>query len=88
MKLTDPIAAAVAQVASPYQQATPYLGTSKITTFLYCPRQFYYGYILKVQVPGSPAATLGTAIHSVIQHAHRMNWTSANADEAKALMLE
>lgn len=83
----DPIAAAVAQVAAPYQQATPYLGTSKISSFLYCPRQFYYQYILKVPSASPPSATLGTCVHSVIQHAHRMNWTTANADEAKALIL-
>lgn len=88
MKQTDPVAAAVEQVATPYQQATPYLGTSKLTTYLYCPRQFYYQYILKVQCAANPAATLGTCVHSIIQHAHRMNWTTANADEAKALLLE
>lgn len=86
--MSDPVAAAVQQVASPYQTATPYLGTSKITSFLYCPRQFYYQYILKMQCAAHPAATLGTCVHSVIQHAHRMNWTTANADDARALLVE
>lgn len=87
--IADPIAAAREQVVNPYQQdGNPALGPSKINTYLRCPRSYQYQYIERIKRASSPAASLGTAVHSVIEHAHRLRWTEADADAAGELMLQ
>jgi putative RecB family exonuclease len=82
----DAITRAVAQVDEPYQVQTDALGASKLSTYLRCPRAYRYQYVEKIKVPSSPAAALGTAIHSVIQQIHLSRWTLDQADTVADLM--
>lgn len=85
----DPIAAAVQQVSTPYQQDdNPALGASKVSTYLRCPRAYKYQYVDRLPRASSPAAALGTTIHSVIEHIHRSNWGPAQAEDVAGLLLE
>lgn len=86
--MKDTIDTAIGQIATPYQSMTDNLGASKISTFLYCPRQYYYQYVAKLPRSSPPAATLGTCVHAVIQHAHKAKWSDSDAGSAKRLLDE
>lgn len=65
-----------------YHVASPHLGASKISTYLKCPNMYRLQYVEKIRVPSSPAAALGTVIHSVVRQAHAARWDSSNAHDA------
>jgi len=44
-----------------------YLSYSQISTFLTCPLQYKYRYVLKIPVPPSAAASFGTSVHLALQ---------------------
>ena len=48
-----------------------YLSYSQIETFLRCPRQFKYRYLLKIPTPPSSAASFGTSIHLALKDFYR-----------------
>lgn len=43
------------------------LSASQIATYIHCPRNFYYKYILNLPEPEGAAASYGTALHAAIQ---------------------
>ncbi|MCA9324471.1 ATP-dependent helicase [Candidatus Saccharibacteria bacterium] len=47
------------------------LSVSQIETWLRCPRDFYYRYVLAMPLPPAPHLTRGTLIHGVIERIHR-----------------
>lgn len=47
------------------------LSVSEIETWLRCPQDFYYRYVLAMPLPPAPHLTYGTLIHSVIEQVHR-----------------
>lgn len=69
-----------------YHQDSPYLGPSKLRTYLQCPRKFEYQYVERLSRPSAPAATVGSVVHKVVQHAHRAHWSLADADEAAEML--
>jgi hypothetical protein len=81
------IAAAIQQIATPYQTETQILGPSKIISLLTCARQYELQYIERVSRLCSPAAAVGTCFHSVAEHARRSRWSAEHADAAADLML-
>ncbi|MFA5004039.1 MAG: ATP-dependent DNA helicase [Candidatus Saccharimonadales bacterium] len=46
------------------------LSVSQIASWLECPQDFYYKYVLGMPVPSDPRQQYGTAIHAVIQSIH------------------
>ena len=44
-----------------------YLSFTQIRTFLTCPLQYKYRYVLKIPVPTSAAASFGSSIHLTLQ---------------------
>ena len=46
----------------------PVLSASRLALFRRCPRKFYVKYVLNIDEPPSPAATLGSVIHATIEH--------------------
>lgn len=62
------------------------LSPTKITTYLRCPRSYYYQYVEKATVPKSPAMVVGSVVHEVIQLIHERDWTLADKDSAAAAL--
>ncbi len=83
----DDLDAMAEGVLHTYHQTSPHLGPSKINTYLRCPRQYEYQYVERLSRPSAPAATVGSVVHRVIQHAHQAHWSLQDAEEA-AEMLE
>lgn len=81
------IAAAVAQVVTPYQTTSTHLGPSKISTYQKCAAAYRWQYIDKVPTPSSPAATVGTAFHFVAEQIRPNKWTAEDAGKAADLLL-
>ncbi|CAN5366152.1 hypothetical protein BH09PAT4_BH09PAT4_05290 [soil metagenome] len=48
------------------------LSVSQIDTWLRCPQDFYYKYVLQMPLPPSPALEYGTLIHGIIEQLHRL----------------
>ena len=46
------------------------LSVSQIASWLDCPQDFYYKYVLGMPLPANPNAAYGTAIHAVIEQIH------------------
>jgi DNA helicase-2/ATP-dependent DNA helicase PcrA len=77
-EVTDDIDSLQLQIANPTKQTVNLpsnmlvngrliLSVSQITTYLNCPLDFYYRFVLGVPEPESHNASYGTAIHGVIQ---------------------
>jgi DNA helicase-2/ATP-dependent DNA helicase PcrA len=49
------------------RQLITYLSYSQIDTFITCPLQYKYRYILKIPVPPTAAGSFGTSIHGTLQ---------------------
>jgi DNA helicase II / ATP-dependent DNA helicase PcrA len=47
------------------------LSVSQIATYIRCPQDFYYLYVLRMPLPPNPVTQYGTAIHSAIELLHR-----------------
>ncbi|HVX23999.1 MAG TPA: ATP-dependent DNA helicase [Candidatus Saccharimonadales bacterium] len=47
-----------------------HLSVSKIETWLRCPQDFYYRYVLNMPLPPAPQLDYGSLIHAVIQQVH------------------
>jgi DNA helicase-2/ATP-dependent DNA helicase PcrA len=47
------------------------LNVSQIETWLRCPQDFYYKYVLSMPLPPAPQLEYGSLIHSVIEQIHR-----------------
>ncbi len=47
------------------------LSPTGITTYMACPRQYYYKHILNLKTPGSYGASAGTAIHALMETFNR-----------------
>lgn len=47
------------------------LSPSSLSTYMRCPRQFYYGSLLGLRVESSPEAAMGTMIHSIMERFNR-----------------
>ena len=84
----DIIAEAVQQVTAPHQMESALLGPSKISTYLRCPRSYRYQYEERIKLPSSPAAALGTAVHTVARHIELARWTPDNMQTVADLMLQ
>lgn len=69
-----------------YHVASPYLGASKISTYLKCPRQYEYTYVLKLPTAKSPQAQAGTVIHRVVRMAHEGRWGTDHAPRAAEVL--
>lgn len=52
----------------PIRQSITYLSYSQIQTFLTCPLQYKYRYILHIPVSPTAAGSFGTSIHAALQH--------------------
>jgi DNA helicase-2/ATP-dependent DNA helicase PcrA len=48
-----------------------HLSVSQIETWLRCPQDFYYKYVLNMPLPPAPQLAYGSLIHSVIEKVHR-----------------
>jgi DNA helicase-2/ATP-dependent DNA helicase PcrA len=53
--------------ASPVRQPVTYLSYSQLDTFLTCPLQYRYRYILRIPVPPSAALSFGDTMHKTIR---------------------
>ena len=49
------------------KQPIEYLSYSQIETFMTCPLQYKYRYILKIPIPPTAAGSFGTSIHLTLQ---------------------
>lgn len=56
------------------------LSVSQITTFLNCPLDFYYRFILAVPEPASHAASYGSAVHSALEVFNKAKLNRENLD--------
>jgi len=88
MTTPDVTAEALAGVTSPYQVDSPMLGPSKIRCYLDCPARYRMQYILRLPFLTSPAAALGTTIHTVIKQAHASRWSHKQAPLAARLLTD
>lgn len=78
----------VAEIVHAYQVESPCLGPSKIIQYLRCPMSYKLQYVDKLPSKSSPAASVGSTVHKVIETAHRSGWSAENMDEAAALLEE
>lgn len=62
---------ALALPESMYRDGRLALSVSQIETWLRCPQDFYYRYVLAMPLPPAPQLTYGTLIHDVIERIHR-----------------
>ncbi len=53
--------------AKPVRQQVTYLSYSQLSTFMTCPLQYRYRYILKIPVPPSAALSFGDTMHKTIR---------------------
>lgn len=69
-------------------EETVYLSASSIKTYMTCPRQFYYRHLLRLPLPGSEAATLGSLIHRLMEifNASTENYTARRLEELANIM--
>lgn len=74
-------------ITAPYQMQSTALGPSKINTYLNCPRSYQFQYLERRDAPSSPAATLGSTVHSAIEMIHREHLTSKDMDEAAEFLM-
>lgn len=63
------------------------LSVSQITTFLNCPLDFYYRFVLNVPEEESSAAHYGSAVHSVIEEINKSRMTGEALSKQQALEL-
>jgi len=71
-----------------YHVGSPHLGASKIATYLKCPRQYEYSYVLKTPARKSVYAALGVMIHFVCNKARAEHWTAKEAPLAAGLLTD
>lgn len=50
------------------RQQVGYLSYSQIQSFITCPLQYKYRYIMRIPVPASAAGSFGTSVHAALQH--------------------
>lgn len=60
----------VALPAKMYHDQRLHLNVSEIETWLHCPQDFYYRYVLSMPLPPAPQLAYGSLIHSVIEQVH------------------
>ncbi|OGF99686.1 hypothetical protein A2153_00510 [Candidatus Gottesmanbacteria bacterium RBG_16_38_7b] len=64
-----------------------YLSFTQINTFLTCPLQYKYRFVLKIPVPASAAASFGSSIHLALQKFYENYKQDKNADKKNLLNL-
>jgi len=64
-----------------------YLSVSKIETWLRCPQDFYYRYVLNMPLPPAPQLAYGSLVHAVIEKIHKGRQTG-HAPTLQALIDE
>ena len=47
-----------------------HLSAGALNTYLYCPRQFYYSYVLKLPTPTTPGMSGGKIMHEILETIH------------------
>jgi len=67
-----------------------HLNVSQIETWLRCPQDFYYRYVLSMPLPPAPQLAYGSLIHSAIQQIHegRENGKAPTLSELKAEVVQ
>ena len=74
LELFAPVSAAADVVSLPPTMLSDgyfSLSVSEIESWLYCPQDFYYQYVLNMPLPPAPQLAYGSLIHSVIEQVHR-----------------
>ncbi len=84
----SPVDQLAAEIVNPYQMESTCLGPSKIVQYLRCPMSYKLKYVDRIPTKSSPAASVGSTVHKVIEVAHRCGWSAENMDEATALLEE
>jgi DNA helicase-2/ATP-dependent DNA helicase PcrA len=85
LELFAPLAPATSTVSLPsnmLQNDRLVLSVSQIETWLRCPQDFYYKYVLGMPLPPAPQLAYGSLIHGVIEQIHRGRQNGAAPDLA------
>ncbi|KKS98216.1 MAG: ATP-dependent DNA helicase PcrA, DNA helicase II / ATP-dependent DNA helicase PcrA [Candidatus Gottesmanbacteria bacterium GW2011_GWA2_43_14] len=77
------------EVKTPVSDRPPieYLSYSQIGTYLTCPLQYKYRYIIRIPVPQSGAASFGSSMHLALQKFYELYKKGEKPDEMKLLRL-
>ncbi|HRZ15326.1 MAG TPA: PD-(D/E)XK nuclease family protein [Candidatus Omnitrophota bacterium] len=58
-------------MAKQYQEDPGTINFSKISTYLRCPLQYYFRYVMKIKTPPTAPLTFGSAFHKAVEHNYR-----------------